>query len=213
MAKVWSGVAIAIQSALGTALTVSGITKANPGVVTYTGTDPSNGDYHLLNSVGMYQVDDRVVRVANVNGAGNTYEMESVDSSGFDTFTSGTSTPITFGTSLSVVSGVSVSGGEFDQIDTTTIHDNVNKQQPGNASPLVLSFDCLWDPADAGLIALKSASDTKAKRAMRLTFSDGTKVLLYGYVGCTLFPTGSAQQKVSTPVVFTSFGKVQAYTT
>ena len=210
--NVWSGVAIALQSALGTALTVSGITKANPGVVSYTGTDPSNGDYHLLNSVGMYQVDDRIVRVANVNGAGNTYEMESVDSSAFDTFTSGTSTPITFGTSLAVVAGVNVSGGDFAQIDETTIHDNINKSRPGNASPLILNFDCLWDPSDAGLAALKAASDVKAKRALRLTFSNNYRILLYGYVGCTLFPTGQAQASVRTPVTFTSFGKVQAYT-
>lgn len=212
MAKLWSGVAIALQSALGTPQTVSGITKANPGVVTYVGADPANGDYHLLNSVGMYQVDDRIVRVANMSAGGNTYEMESVDSSGFDTFTSGTTTPVTFGTSLAVVSGIAVSGGEFEQKDTTTVHDNVNKQQPGNASPLTLNFECLWDPADAGLIALKAASDIKAKRGLRITFSDGTRVLLYGYVGCTLFPTGSAQEKVTTPVVFTSYGKVQAYT-
>lgn len=213
MAKVWSGVAIAIQSALGTPQTVSGITKASPGVVTYVGSDPADGDYHLLNSVGMYQVDDRIVRVAGMNAGANTYQMESVDSTLFDTFTSGTTTPVTFGTSLAVVSGVTASGGDFEQIDITTVHDNVNKQQPGNASPLVLSFDCLWDPADAGLIALKAASDIKAKRAMRVTFSDGARFLLYGYIGCTLFPTGSAQQKVSTPVVFTSFGKLQAYAT
>lgn len=212
-AVVWSGVQIALQSAIGSAQVVSGITKANPGVVTYVGSDPSSGDYVLLSDVvGMYQVNDRVVRAANVNTGANTLEMESVDSTSFDTFTSGNMYPLTFGTSLAVVAGVTVSGGDFNQIDITTIHDNVNKQQPGNASPLVLNFSCLWDPSDAGLVALKAASDIKAKRALRVTFSNNYRVLLYGYVGCTLFPTGSAQQRVETPVVFTSFGKVQAYT-
>lgn len=212
MSQVWSGVAIALQSAIGAGQSVSGITKANPGVVTYAGTDPANGDYHLLTALGMYQVNNRVVRVANVNAGSNTYEMEGVDSTAFDTFTSGSTFPLTFGTSLSVVSGVTVSGGDFNQIDTTTIHDNVNTQQPGNANPLVLNFTCRWDPSDAGLVALKAASDIKAQRALRITFSNNYRVLLYGYVGCTLFPTGSAQQKVETPVVFTSHGKVQAYT-
>ena len=77
--KTWSNVQVAIQSALGTALTVSAISKASPGVVTYTGTDPSNGDYHLLEVQGMTQINNRVVRVANVNGGSNTYEAEGIN--------------------------------------------------------------------------------------------------------------------------------------
>lgn len=213
MAQVWSGVAIALQSAIGSAQVVSGITKANPGVVTYVGADPTSGDYHLLADVlGMTEVNNRVIRTANVSAGSNTYEMESVDSTSFGTFTSGNTYPITFGTTLAVVTDVNVTGGDFDFIDTTTIHDNVKTQQPGAANPLVLNFTCQWNPSDAGLIALKAASDLKSPRALRVTFSNNYRVLLYGYVGCTLFPTGGAQAVVTTPVVFTSFGKVQAYT-
>ena len=212
-AKVWSGVAIAVQSALATALTVTGITKANPAVVTYTGTDPSNGDYALLKIQGMHQLDYRVVRVANVNGAGNTFECEGVDSSAYDTFSSGTAEVITFGTTLSIVGSLSVSGGDFNMIDVTTVHDSVNKQIPGNANPIVISMNCDWDPSDAGLVALKSASDAKAVRCIRVTFSDGSKVVFAGYVGATAFPTGSAQQRVETPVQITAYGRTTAYAT
>jgi hypothetical protein len=212
-AKVWSGVAIAVQSALATALTVTAITKANPAVITYTGTDPSNGDYTLLKIQGMSQLDYRVVRVANVNGAGNTYEAEGVDSTLYDTFTSGTAEVITFGTTLSTIADLSVSGGDFNFIDVTTIADNVNKQIPGNANPINISMTANWDPADAGIVALKTASDSKAVRAVRITFSDSTKVLFAGYVGATNFPTGSAQGKVSTPVSFNVYGRPTAYST
>jgi hypothetical protein len=212
-AKVWSGVAIAVQSALATALTVTGITKANPAVVSYTGTDPSNGDYALLKIQGMHQLDYRVVRVANVNGAGNTFECEGVDSSAYDTFSSGTAEVITFGTTLSIVGSLSVSGGDFNMIDVTTVHDSVNKQIPGNANPIVISMTCDWDPSDAGLVALKSASDAKAVRCIRVTFSDGSKVVFAGYVGATAFPTGSAQQRVETPVTISAYGRTTAYAT
>lgn len=210
-AKVWSGVSIAVQSALATALTVTGITKANPAVVSYTGTDPSNGDYLLLKIQGMHQIDYRVVRAANVSGAGNTFECEGVDSSSYDTFSSGTAEVITFGTTLAIVGSLSVSGGDFNMIDVTTIHDSVNKQVPGNANPIVISMTCDWDPSDAGLVALKSASDAKAVRCIRVTFSDGTKVVFAGYVGATAFPTGSAQQRVETPVQITAYGRTTAY--
>ena len=55
-ARKWSNVAVAMQSALATAVTITGITKASPGVVTYTGTDPSNGDYVFLSVSGMHQL-------------------------------------------------------------------------------------------------------------------------------------------------------------
>ena len=212
-AKVWSGVAIAVQSALATALVVTGITKANPAVVSYTGTDPTNGDYELIKAQGMSQMDYRIVRVANENGVGNTFEADGVDASAFDTFSSGTAEGITFGTTLNVVSGITVSGGDFNMIDVTTIHDLINKQIPGNANAMVISMECLWDPADTGLIALKTASDTKAIKCVKVTFSDSTKVLFAGYVGCTLAPTGSAQGKVTTPVTFTVYGRITTYTT
>lgn len=57
-------------------LTITGITQANPGVVTYTGTDPSNGDIvYISGVVGMTQVNGRTYKVANVNGGANTFEL------------------------------------------------------------------------------------------------------------------------------------------
>ncbi len=212
--QVWSNVAVAVQSALGTAQTITAISKASPAVLTYSGTDTfANGDYVILTVQGMSQVDGRIFRVANVNVGTDTFELEGLDSTAFDTFASGTLQEITFGTSLTVASNVSVSGGDFQFIDVTTIHDTVQKQIPGNASPTTFSLDCQWQPDDAGLVALKSASDAKAQRALRITFANGYKYLVNGYVGCTLSPGGSAQQVVSTPIVFTAYGRPTAYAT
>ena len=209
--QVWSNVAIAVESAKATAVTITGISKASTAIVTYSGTDPSNGDYVLLSAQGMSQVDKRIVRVANVDSGANTFEAEGVDSTSYDTFSSGTFEVLTFGTTLDVASNVSVSGGDFQFIDVTTIHDTIQKQIPGNASPTTFSLDCQWQPDDAGLIALKAASDAKAEKAVRITFANGYKYLVTGYIGCTLSPTGSAQQVVSTPVVITAFGRPQTY--
>ena len=209
--QVWSNVGIAVQSALSSAQTISGITKANPAVATYVGADPANGDFIVVTATGMSQVDGRIFRVANVNAGGNTLELEGCDSSAFDTFSTGSFKIITFGTSLSVVSGVSASGGDFQFIDTTTIHDTVQKQIPGNASPTTFSLDCQWQPDDAGLVALKSASDAKALRAVLITFANGYKYLVTGYIGCTLSPGGQAQGVVTTPVVITAYGRPTAY--
>lgn len=67
-------------------LTITNITQANPGVVTYTGTDPVNGDHVDLSAVvGMTPVNGRRFRVSNVNGGANTFELQTVTAVNVDT--------------------------------------------------------------------------------------------------------------------------------
>ncbi|MBU0752365.1 MAG: phage tail protein [Gammaproteobacteria bacterium] len=205
----WSNIGIAVQSALAAADTITAITKANPGVATSVAHGMSDGDIVVLTVQGMHQLDGRVARVANKTL--DTFELEGIDTTLFDTFTSGTSEVITFGTALSTATNVSASGGDFDFIDVTTIHDNVKKQIPGLANPATFSFENIWDVSDAGLVALKSASDSQAKRACRFTFANGQKLYFTGYIGASLLPTGSAQEVVKTSVVITMFGKPTVY--
>jgi Phage tail tube protein, TTP len=210
-AKIWSNVQIAVQSAIAASKTITGITKASPAVATSTAHGYANGDYVVLTVSGMFELDNRVVRVANV--AANTFELEGVDATAYTTFTSGGAQVITFGTTLSNITDVNVSGGDFDQIDVTTIHDNVKKSIPGSASPINIGMTANWDPSDAGMVALKSASDARAQRAVRVTFSDATKWCFNGYIGATNAPTGSGQQKVTTPLTINVFGRTTTYLT
>lgn len=207
----WSGVQVAIQSALAATKTISAISKANPGSVTSNAHGYSNGDYIVLDVLGMNQLDGRVVRVSNI--AANTFDLEGVDTTNYDTFSSGTAAKITFGTTLSTLTGLTASGGDYDFIDTTTIHDTVRTQIPGPAAPGTYSFESIWDPADSGLLALKAAADIQDLRAIRFTWPNGYKLLFNGYVGCSMLPTGSAQDKTVTPVTITMFGRAQSYAT
>lgn len=205
----WSNVAVAMQSALASAITITAISKANPGVATATNT-LVNGDYVYLSIQGMFQLDGKVVRVSAASGTGFT--LEGVDTTAFDTFSSGTAQKVTYGTSITTATTMSASGGDFDFIDTTTIHSAVKTQIPGTANPITYSFDNLWDSADAGQIAMKSASDTQAIRAVKLTFGTGGPIVVFaGYVGFTGAPGGQAQDKVVSPAVITAFGSLTNY--
>lgn len=207
----WSKVAIAIQSALSASQVISAITKANPGVATYVGADPSNGDYVKVLAVGMHQVNERVFRVANVNGAGNTFELEGENTTDYDTFVSGSFEIVTFGTTLATVTALQSSGGDFEFEDTSTIHTDQSTQVPTRATPIVYTFEHLWDPADTGLLALKAASDAKTQRCVRFTFASGAKVVFTGYIGAKLVPGGAARTKVSTSTVITMNGSPTPY--
>lgn len=212
MAKVtlWKGVGVAMQSVIGAAVTVTGISKANPGVVTAASHGFANGDYVLLSNIqGMLQVNNRIFRVAST--AAGTFALEGEDTTLYDTFVSGQVQKITFGTTFSTLLDCSVSGGEFPEIDTTTIHDTQATSIPGLPSGLVVTSNSIWDVSDAGLIAAKKASDLQALRAFLFTFQNGQKFLLNGYIGATLSPAGSAQEKVTTSLKITGNGGSTTY--
>jgi hypothetical protein len=72
-------------------LTITGITKANPAVVTFSETpNLSNNDKIAIASiVGMTEVNGQSYTVANVNNTNKTVELSGIDSSGYTTYTSG----------------------------------------------------------------------------------------------------------------------------
>lgn len=74
-----------------TAQAITGITNANPAVVTYSGADTfSNGDRVWISGVaGMTQVNNTEFTVANVNTGANTFELSGINSTGYGTFTAG----------------------------------------------------------------------------------------------------------------------------
>lgn len=81
-------------------VTITGITAAEPPVLTYTGTDPENGDRVFIENVlGMTEVNGNYYRIANINKTSNTFELtdvdtlDNVDGTAFTTYTSaGTAT-------------------------------------------------------------------------------------------------------------------------
>lgn len=207
----WSNVAVAMQSALAAAKTISGITKAAPGVVSSTAHGYANGDFLYLEIQGMYQLNGRVFRVCNQ--ATDSFQLEDVsggtgiDTSAYDTFSSGTAKKITFGTTISSATTVNSNDGGFDFIDTTTIHGNARSQIPGLPSASSYDMDHIWDPTDTGQAAMKSASEAQAVRAFKFTFGTGGAIMVFaGYVGFNNAPGGQAQGLITCKSVITSNG-------
>jgi hypothetical protein len=74
-----------------TAQNVSGVTNANPAVLTYVGADTyANGNRVVITGVGgMTQLNNREFTVANVNTGANTFELSGVNSTAYGAYTSG----------------------------------------------------------------------------------------------------------------------------
>lgn len=210
-APLWVGVRVAMQSAIAAEKTITAITKANPGVASSVAHGYTNGDFLLLKAQGMTEVNNRIIRAAGV--ATDTFQLEGENSADFNAFASGTAEKITFGTTFSTLANVSASGGDFDLVDTTTIHDTEKTNEPGLASAMSFNFESQWDLSDAGLQAAIAASKTKAKLGFLFTFQNGFKMAFYGYVGATGIPKGSSGQKAMTTVTITASGRPTYYTT
>ena len=209
----WSNVGIDVQTAIAAAKTITAITKANPGVVTAAAHGYANGDYVYLGVNGMFEVDQRVFRVANITT--NTFELEGEDTTTYNTFVAGGSGAqlLTFGASFNTVQDVSFSGGEPEFADTTTVHDNVRRRVPTVVSSMSASLNAIYDRTDPAEIELAKATKQKTQRAIRLRFSNGNKLVGSAFASAAGVPTGSAQEVVKTPITLEFQGLPTPYST
>lgn len=201
MALFWTNVGVDVQTALAAAVSITGISKAATGVITYGGAiHPANGDYIIAAVNGMYQLDDRIFRIANVNTGAKTFELEGEDTTSYDTFANGSYQIITFGASFKSVQSISPSGGGYEEADLTTIHDVVRKSAPTIAQAMNFEMTNFFDLTDPGFVECNKAYKSKTKRAIRFRFGTSAKFLFNGYVGAAGTPTGQALGVVQTPV-------------
>lgn len=194
--KYWTNQSVAMQSAIGAAQTITAITKASNAQVTTSGTLPANGAYVLLEIVGMRQLHQRVVKVSGASGAIFTL---GIDSTLFDTFSSGTFKVLTLDNAYNSVRDINSSGGDPVFEDITTIHDSDDVEAIVSSSPQGFSWTLDWDPTNAALVATNQAFVARSPRAFRIGDPDGSEFLFYGTVVAPINPTVSGKKKV-TPV-------------
>jgi hypothetical protein len=209
----WSNVQVKVGATHATPLVITGISKANPAVVTYTaGIDPTAGDFVILpDTAGMVELKNRVFRIANVVGASDTFELEGEDSTGYSNFISGTAVPVSTFDSMSTVQDITASGGDPEFADVTTIHDQIRRRVPTVFSPSSYAFGCIFDPGDAAMKRLVALTKSRTPEAVVFTFSDGAEFSFYAYAASSGAPIGSAQEVVKTNVSLESQGLPNVY--
>lgn len=208
--KTNSGLKLFMESAIATAKTISGITKAAPGVVSSTTHGFTNNDIVLLEVQGMVELNGRLFKVVNV--AADTFQLAGVDgSTGIDTtlyntFSSGTVKKVTLGTSITGVQEFTFSGGDIKTVDTTTVNDLVDTQIVVGAAAQAADLTMQWDPSSAAQQAMIAAFQTRANKGFKVMWPDGAFVLWYGTVGYTGAPGGGKQGVTTSPAKITMLG-------
>lgn len=164
---------VEVQKTLGSALTISAITKANPGVATSTSHGLSAGDVVVLSVAGMVQLNQVACRVANVTT--NTFELEGIDTTNYTTFTSGSAYKVTAWDTIGWATGLNLGSGSPKEVDTTTLADTRLQQQYAMGAAGAGTIDGFDQIADTAMLNMRAASDSQATRAFRCTWAGGQK--------------------------------------
>ena len=205
-----SGLKLYMESAIAAAKTITGITKAAPGVITATAHGYANGDHVLLEIQGMVELNGLLVKVLNVTT--DTFQAAGVDGvTGIDTtlfsaFTTGTAKKVTLGTTITGVQEFSFAGGDIKTVDTTTVNDTVDTQAVVGATAQSADMTMQWDPADAAQQAMIAAFRTRANKGFKVVWPDGAFAMWYGTVGYTGAPGGGKQGVTTSPAKITMLG-------
>lgn len=157
MAFVVKNVRTRIQTALSTAITITGISKASEAVITATNT-LSAGDWVVIRGVtGMTEINERVVRVKTPTGS--NFVAEGLDSTDFTTYVSGGSAyEVTTFATLDNITSLNFSDNPAAKQDITAISDTSIKETNGLKGAPTASFGINADPLGAGVVALRTAS-------------------------------------------------------
>lgn len=170
-----------VAATYGADLTLTAVSKSATPAVSYTGTDPVDGDIVVFSvSTGMVELDGMAVRITGVNGVGDTFTIEGVDTTNFDTFTAGTAKKVaTWDTAGDAVS-IEFSDTEPDKIDTTRLADLRKKYVWGRENSSDVTLKCILVPDSDALATVKTQERARGNIAVLLTTRSGEQIVFNG---------------------------------
>lgn len=208
-----NGSTIHIGSAVGSALSVTAATNANPCVMTSTAHGLSNGDYVVVTS-GWSRVTDKTWRVANVTA--NTFELEGSNTTDTSIYSAGSGIgsvkKVTTWTQITQVLTLSSQGGEQQFATYQPLEGDREVRIPTNKSGGGLDIEVGDDPTLAGFIAAQAANDDRVARALRITNANGSKSLFYSYISADKVPQMNVNQVQTSRITLSHLNEAVRYT-
>lgn len=166
-----NNVILAIGTAYGSAKAVTAVTKADPGVVTSTSHGVSDGAYGYIDVTdGMRKLHTQVARVDN--GDTNTFELEGVDTTNYQTWVSGNFYEVTTWSTLCIATSYSIANAAPTEIDETTLCDTITRIRYGLPGQKSGSIGIQHD-SDSTALQYLEAADTSQIIACRATYPNG----------------------------------------
>ena len=160
---------------------ITGVTRADPAVVTYTGVAVAPGDVIYITDVGgMIELNNRVFIVGDGSTAGSA-KLFDVDSTGYTAYTSGGHFDVGSFSEFCEVKNWNRTGASKTQNDVSTVCSTEQEFESGLPGPgsLALTFNYAGDTSTAqiALAEWDASSDTFAIKR-ELPKNGGTRIYL-----------------------------------
>ena len=169
--QIGNNVQMEVQATLATAVTITGMTKADPAVATATAHGIADGTYgYLTITDGMRKAHTQVVRTANSDA--NTFELEGLDTTNYATWSAGTFTAVSTWSTLCVATAYSIANAAPTEIDETTLCDDLTRIRYGLPGQKSGSISIQHD-SDSSALQYLEAADTSDIIAFRATYANG----------------------------------------
>lgn len=168
------GIRIEIGSVEGSAVTVSAVTVADPGVATSTAHGLLTKSVGYFSGVsGMVNLEGQACRLGTV--ATNTFGLEDIDTSDYPAFTDTASfVPVTTFATLGRITSYSIGGGEGEKLDDTVLLDNIKQELQGLLAAQTVTFNLNSSTiSDAAMAILRRGARQSNYYVFRITLSDG----------------------------------------
>lgn len=166
---------------------ITGITNADPGVVSAAAHGLEPGDVAKLSGiVGMTNLNDRLFVPDNIDSG--DFELSGVDTTDYPAYTSGGIVRPVVLSEMCELTGANQQDGAADQTDVSTICSTAKEFEQGLADSGTLQLDFNWAGLEATQAALREARRTGEAIAFQVKFPKaGGIVTMFGTVQQTSF--------------------------
>lgn len=205
MAKKTAGTIVYVETALATGKAITGITQADPAVVTCPSHGYSDGDLiKITGVVGMQQVNNRAFIIDNQDT--NSFELKNIDSTDYTAFSSGGSpeTGLAQKVTLSAVGEVrdipEMGGTEPNEFDVSHLLSVAEEKLAGLPRQSNVSFNVWFDPSTANHLTLLKANEDLEDRAFKITNPTSWNLGIVAQVGGVKVSGGDVNSAFSATV-------------
>lgn len=174
MARIGTNMTVQVEATADTPFTnISAISQDDPGeITTAVAHGLTTGDFLKWDvSAGMVELDGQLVRITTT--ATDVFTMDGLDTTDYSAYTAGSYEDILTWHTLSNSQSVSMPDGTPEKIDITTLIDKSKQYAYGLADAPDGSIAGLYDPANAGVVAVKTATKSNTALGFNIMWAGG----------------------------------------
>lgn len=193
-------------------VTITGISNANPAVVTAPGHTFVAGDIVVLTS-GWVKLTGRAFKVGTVEA--DTFVLTGVNTlstQGYPDGTSaGTAKKVDKWVNIPQITEVASSGGEQQFYQFGFLEEDEDRQIPTTKSPSTLTLTVADDPSQPYVPVVEAADELKEERVQRLNLVNGDIILYNSIASITNTPSLTRNQIMVRTITLAQQGRVTRY--